>query len=98
MLNEQEYEELHPIYIKCIEAVKQYRRDTGVALADIPKDILYKPAIDLFRQLTGYEVVDMPHIYQYHRIERYGPPCPNCGKALRTKQAKFCFVCSTAIE
>lgn len=50
----------------------------------------------LYKQYTGMSATNHAAIY-HHRISLYGPPCPNCGKPLRTSRASFCAECGHQI-
>ena len=91
MLDEAEYAQVSAVYMHCLESVKQYRRDHNTSLQDTPVDALFEPARRAYEELTGVPC-HHDHI-KYHCIARYGPPCPACGKPLRTSEAAFCAAC-----
>jgi len=43
-------------------------------------------------QLTGMSANDIGFVW-HHRLSRYGPPCANCGRPLRTPRARCCAEC-----
>lgn len=49
-------------------------------------------ALDLYEKMTGVRETNINAIW-HHRISDYGPPCDECGKALRTPRAHFCAAC-----
>ena len=53
--------------------------------------------LDAFERLTGCR---LPHInvVHHHRSAIYGPPCPRCGKVLRTPIAYKCFECGLVVH
>lgn len=46
----------------------------------------------LFEEITGREPKEPFEVF-HHRTVLYGPPCRQCGKPLRTPQAKSCLLC-----
>ena len=48
--------------------------------------------LEMYKLLTGFEEVN-PNAVMHHRVEQYGPPCPQCAKPLRTPEARFCAAC-----
>ena len=54
----------------------------------------FKPLIDYYAGLTGFQVVeDECNAIMHHQISLYGPRCENCGKPYRTPQVSFCGAC-----
>lgn len=49
-------------------------------------------ALAEFNRLTGFNETNINAVW-HHRISLYGPPCPQCGKVLRTPVAFKCFEC-----
>jgi len=45
-----------------------------------------------YEMFTGAEETN-PNAIWHHRASLYGPPCPDCGKPLRTPQARLCAAC-----
>ncbi len=45
-----------------------------------------------YEMFTGYEETN-PNAVRHHLVSKYGPPCPQCGKALRTPTARICPSC-----
>jgi hypothetical protein len=49
-------------------------------------------ALDLYEEMTGLRETNINAIW-HHRLKDYGLPCTECGKPLRTPQARFCAAC-----
>ena len=95
MLDEEEFAQIQQVHARCVEAVKRYRKEHCTSLADTPTNDLFRPVQDTYAALTGTSEPAVDHILQ-HRIQLYGPPCPSCGKPLRTPEAKSCAACGKA--
>lgn len=54
-------------------------------------------ALAEYQRLTGVSESNVNVIW-HHRIAQYGPPCPGCGKVLRTPVAYKCFECGRQIH
>lgn len=50
-----------------------------------------------FERLTGYPETNVNAVW-HHRIANHGPPCPRCGKVLRTPVAYKCFECGCVVH
>lgn len=50
-----------------------------------------------YRMFTGFEETNANAV-QHHVVSYHGPPCPVCGKPLRTPQAKLCAACGWGME
>lgn len=50
-----------------------------------------------FERLTGYTETCFNALF-HHVISGHGPPCPQCGKVLRTQVAYKCFECGLKIH
>jgi hypothetical protein len=92
MLNDQEYEEVREVYRQCILNIKAYRKEHGTYLSDTPVFKLHAPVRDAYERITGETGVDHDEILKHH-VSNFGPPCPKCGKNLRTSKANKCFEC-----
>jgi hypothetical protein len=55
---------------------------------------LYQPVLDEWERLTGERETQGGH-FMHHRLANFGPPCPKCGKLLRTQRASKCMECGT---
>jgi hypothetical protein len=53
--------------------------------------------LDEYERLTGYKETIFTAVF-HHRICMYGPPCPKCGKVLRTPIAYKCFECGHVVH
>lgn len=52
---------------------------------------------EMYKLITGYTITNANAIW-HHRINHYGPDCPNCKKPLRTALAKYCVACGFGKE
>ncbi len=52
----------------------------------------FKDALSEFNRLTGFAETNINAVW-HHRASDFGPPCPQCGKVLRTPVASKCFEC-----
>jgi hypothetical protein len=50
-----------------------------------------------YNRLTGSSETNW-HVVFHHQISRHGPPCPRCGKVLRTPVAYKCFECGHQVH
>ena len=50
------------------------------------------PVVREYERITGHHEPDPMEVW-HHRLALYGNPCLNCGKPLRTPQAKLCAAC-----
>jgi hypothetical protein len=50
-----------------------------------------------YYQITGFRETN-PAAIGHHRLSLFGPPCPSCGKPLRTPRAKWCAACGAPRE
>lgn len=50
-----------------------------------------------YERLTGFKETNLNAVL-HHRISYYGPPCPRCGKVLRTPVAYKCFECGRQVH
>ncbi len=54
-------------------------------------------ALAAYERITGLKESNFNAIF-HHRISQHGPPCPRCGKVLRTKTAYKCFECGLQLH
>ena len=91
MLDESEWAEVAPILDSTIRAIKTYREEHSVELAEA-RERVADLACAAYERLTGRPETNYLAIY-HHRLSLYGPPCPHCGRLLRTPKAAFCAEC-----
>ncbi|HSZ56104.1 MAG TPA: hypothetical protein VK797_10610 [Tepidisphaeraceae bacterium] len=53
--------------------------------------------LDEYERLTGFRESNFNAVH-HHRVAMYGPPCPRCGKVLRTPIAYKCFECGYVVH
>ena len=82
MLDEDEYQ-------KARELIQAAMHDKTTHATMVSR---FKPVFDYYKKLSGWEETN-PNAILHHRIELYGPPCEQCGKPYRTRQASFCAAC-----
>jgi hypothetical protein len=72
MLNDEERQQLRPVFIQCLESIKAYRSEYGVSLSDTPTDELYEPLFALYKQITGVEAEFSAYeIMRRHYLSRW---------------------------
>jgi hypothetical protein len=54
-------------------------------------------ALAEYERITGYKETNF-NVLSDHRISHHGPPCPRCGKVLRTPVAYKCFECGVVLH
>ena len=91
MLDEAEWAQVEPYLINHISAIKAYREEHHVDLAEARKRVP-DLACAAYERLTGFHETNSAAIF-HHRLSIYGPPCPRCGRLLRTPEASFCASC-----
>jgi hypothetical protein len=91
MLDEAEWAEVSPYLNSYISAIKAYREEHQVGLAEA-RERISDMACAVYERLTGVHETNPNAIY-HHRLSLYGPPCPSCGRLLRTPRASFCASC-----
>jgi len=54
-------------------------------------------ALTEYERITGFNETNFNALF-HHRISHHGPPCPRCGKVLRTAVASKCFECGLQLR
>jgi len=93
MLTEREWAEVEPLLTDAIKRVQANRQEKGCSLADAMQVAFGQDALAAYERLTGFKESNARALY-HHRLSIYGPPCHECGKPLRTPQARICAACS----
>ena len=91
MLDEDEYAEVHHLYGECMKGAKEFRLKWGVPM-DASLEERFRPVTDWYEGRTGMRGCHHNAV-MHHRLALYGPPCRDCGKPLRTPQARICAAC-----
>src|SRR5712664_1834760 len=89
MLDEEEWSRIAPLMSRGLSGTKAYRRDNS------PQEVIravFEPARAEYHRITGFREENENALW-HHRISLYGPPCQNCGKPLRTPEARHCAAC-----
>jgi len=87
MLDEDEYKTARQLYKKGFRNINDFEN----------RKIQFKELLDFYKEITGFEETE-PNAIMHHRIEEFGPDCPNCEKPLRTKKARYCVACGFGKE
>jgi hypothetical protein len=56
------------------------------------RERMFGPLLREYERITGVHETNPNAIY-HHVLSMYGSPCTNCGKPLRTPNAKLCGAC-----
>lgn len=59
-------------------------------------ELFQKIELDEYNKITGIDETNNVAIL-HHTVTHFGPPCTNCGRPLRTPQAKICVACNTPV-
>lgn len=92
MLEEHEWELVHPLLQDATRDIKRYREAHGVSITEAKEEAYGQAALALYQSLTGFAETN-PDAFWHHRLSLFGPPCAACGKPLRTPQARMCAAC-----
>jgi hypothetical protein len=91
MLDESEWLQLAPLMYRTLGNSGPHVRPRA-ALPDSDLDRTCAAARAKYRELTGYDETQVAAIW-HHQLRLYGPPCANCGRLLRTANARYCSGC-----
>jgi len=97
MLDEREYESIAKAITSGVRSVQHARVSESRPMKKSDEGTLYAEVAARYRELTGVSDVAPREILR-HRLSLVGPPCKNCGKELRTPQAKKCVECGHVRE
>lgn len=71
---------------------QRVRSQVGKGVGSDLRDRKFSAFVGEYERITGHRETN-PNAIWHHRLTLYGQPCTNCGKPLRTKQAKLCGAC-----
>jgi hypothetical protein len=94
MLTEGEWEQVAPWLANAVTQIKAYREMHQCSLAEASTKGFGQEGLIAYERITGFKETN-PNALFHHRLSIYGPPCRECGKPLRTPQARYCAICST---
>lgn len=97
MLDADEWAEVHRALEEGIRGIEADRETEGSELTSDLVPRFCAGALDAYERITGFRETN-PNALWHHRIALYGPPCPICGKPLRTPKAKLCAACGWGME
>jgi hypothetical protein len=92
MLDEQEYESISEAIKWGVHLVQDDLVGEGRPIEKSDEANLYREVVARYREITGVSDV-LPREILRHRLSLVGPPCENCGKELRTPEARKCVEC-----
>lgn len=92
MLDEAEWELLHPLLMQHTLSIKSHRERHGSEIAEARAAVDESPALDFYFKLTSFKETNIDALW-HHKISLYGKPCPQCSKPLRTQVARLCPEC-----
>jgi hypothetical protein len=91
MLDDEEFEQIRRV------AEETAEQNSGTLPAGASKLWRAKAMLDRYNRLTGFGETNINAVW-HHRTSIYGPPCPRCGKVLRTPIAYKCFECGFVVR
>jgi hypothetical protein len=93
MLDEEEFAIVDSLLARAVRRIKEAVRFQEPASRETFILEQYRPLLEAYHRITGEAFPLHPlHLY-HHRISKYGPPCHQCRKPLRTPRAKHCAAC-----
>jgi hypothetical protein len=96
LLHESEWAQLQPFLANLTKNIQLYRETHSASLKEALKQGHEIPALEKYFNLTGFRETNVNALW-HHRLDNFGPPCRKCGRLLRTKRARFCAECGTAV-
>jgi hypothetical protein len=72
------------------------RRLMGPGAMGDTREQRFVPVLQEYERITGFRETNTNALF-HHQLSLYGPPCVNCGKPLRSPQAKLCAACITPV-
>jgi hypothetical protein len=96
MLDEAEWAQLAPLLSQMTSEIQNFRQDTGACLEQAMQREWGFAVLAKHFELTGAEERNVDALW-YHRLDDHGPVCLKCGRLLRTKRARVCAECGTAV-
>ena len=96
MLDEEEFARVEALWRMAFHDRERLKREHGVSLRD-GIEALFRPMREEYERITGWPDVPQGAIL-HHRLSLYGPPCRECGRLLRTPQARWCAGCGASAE
>ena len=97
MLDELEWELIHPLLTAYLRAIQAYRELHGTTLDEALKTVRTDAACAKSRELTGFAETNVNAIH-HHRRSLYGPKCTQCGELLRTPRSRRCVGCGQSSD
>lgn len=94
MLTDEEWDKVSPYLTSGVEQIKRYQEEHQCSLAEATQKGFGQAALAMYESMTGFKETN-PNALFHHRLSLYGPPCPSCGKPLRTPAANSCAACGT---
>jgi hypothetical protein len=92
MLDKDEFAVVAELYGAAFSATKEFRQQHGLPLSGAIVEERFRPVLDAYERLTGFRESNANAV-MHHRLALYGPPCPKCGKPLRSPRAMRCMAC-----
>jgi hypothetical protein len=93
MLDEEEFAVVELSLARAVNEIKVNARHQPPAIKEEFVKEKYRPVLEAYRKMTGHNAMCHPSHMLHHRISKYGPPCKQCGKPLRTPKAIHCAAC-----